>query len=76
MRLGAGAYSDYVKVNKTGSLDAGGDGINATSAAEAQAKLGQNAKQSNDNNVSIALEAPTEESAPVTLGFVRSGQRK
>ena len=63
----AGAYSDYVKVNKSGSLDAGGDGINATSAAEAQAKLGQSAKQSNDDTVSVALEAPTVESAPVSL---------
>ena len=43
-------------MNQSGSLSAGGDGITATSAAEAQAQIGQTADQSNSNNVNIALQ--------------------
>ena len=52
----AGASSDYAKVNQSGYLSAGGDGISATSAAEAQAQIGQTVDQSNSNNVNIALQ--------------------
>ena len=44
------AISDEVKVTQYGDLQAAGDGINASSAAGASAKVKQYADQSNENN--------------------------
>ena len=54
----AAASSDYVKVNQSGSLSAGGNGITAISSAEALAEMEQTAEQSNSNTVNVALQEP------------------
>ena len=46
----AAAFSDDVKVKQNGDLQAGGDGINASSAAGASAAVKQDVDQSNENN--------------------------
>ena len=47
------ATSDYVKVDQSGTLDAGGNGITATSSAVAVANLDQSAVQSNSDTKDI-----------------------
>ena len=49
----ASATSDYVKVDQSGSLEAGGDGITATSSAVAAANLAQTANQANTDSKEI-----------------------
>ena len=49
----AAATSDYVKVDQSGTLDAGGNGITATSSAVAVANLDQSAVQSNSDTKDI-----------------------
>jgi Autotransporter beta-domain len=51
--------SDYVKVDQSGYLAAGGNGITATSSAQAGASLTQNATQDNSNSATAGL-APVE----------------
>ena len=54
----AAATSDYVSVDQSGVLTAGGNGITATSSAVAGANLDQTATQSNSNSATATLEAP------------------
>ncbi len=54
----AAATSDYVNVDHSGSLTAGGNGITATSSAVAAAALDQTANQSNENSATATLELP------------------
>jgi hypothetical protein len=49
----AAATSDYVKVDQSGTLNAGGNGITATSSAVAVANLDQSAVQSNSDTKEI-----------------------
>ena len=50
----AAATSDYVKLDQSGSLESGGDGVTATSSAVAGANLEQTADQSNTDAKDIA----------------------
>ena len=52
----AAATSDYVSVDQSGYLNAGGDGITATSSAVAGAGLSQTANQFNTNSATATLE--------------------
>ena len=54
----AAATSDYVDVDQSGVLTAGGNGITATSSAVAGANLDQTATQSNSNSATATLEGP------------------
>ena len=52
----AEATSDFVYVDQGGVLEAGGDGITATSSAVAASTLTQTAEQTNANSATATLE--------------------
>ena len=71
----ATAASDFVKV-ESGWLEAGGDGITATSSAVAVANLGQTATQSNGNSASVVRVPPQEgQQSTTTVNDVGQAQR-
>ena len=64
----ASATSDYVKVDQSGSLEAGGDGITATSSAVAAANLNQTANQANtDSKEIVRAEGPVPGPDQITI---------
>ena len=72
----AAAFSDDVKVKQNGDLQAGGDGINASSAAGASASVKQDVDQSNENNDGRSLQGNFSSQEGLAVALAASGDVK